>query len=392
MAVQYGPMPDPHGDAPDPSQRPPDRRVLAVIDGRTLIYIVVGLLALAAAFAVFHLASDVLTRIAVGVVLALALDPLVKNTQRRLRWRRKPAVVFVSAVLFALTMTVVLLLGPAAVQQARDFSTELPQTVRDLYDFPVIGPRLEAADAAGKVEEWIQNLPARIDDETIANAADRLLGGALNAITVVVVAFAILLDGELLVSRIRRLIPAARRDAADHAGRILYRTFGSYFGGSLTVAVMMGIYVLALGLILGVPLAPLAAIWAMITDLIPQVGGFLGGGFFVLLALTQGVVIGLVALVLFVLYMNVENHIIQPAVIGQAVDLTPPTTMLAALVGGAAAGVPGALVATPLVGAAKVLYREFRYGPSDAEHAPRRTIIRRVRDRLVRRSETEPTA
>ena len=51
----------------------------------------------------------------------------------------------------------------------------------------------------------------------------------------------------------------------------------------------MGLYVLALGLLLGIPLAPLAALWAMLTDLIPQVGGFLGGSFFVLLATTQGV-------------------------------------------------------------------------------------------------------
>ena len=68
----------------------------------------------------------------------------------------------------------------------------------------------------------------------------------------------------------------------------MYRTIGRYFGGSITVAVLMGLYVLALGLLLGIPLVPLAALWAMLTDLIPQVGGFLGGSFLVLLASTQG--------------------------------------------------------------------------------------------------------
>ena len=65
----------------------------------------------------------------------------------------------------------------------------------------------------------------------------------------------------------------------------------------------MGLYVLALGLVLGVPLAPLAAIWVMLTDLIPQVGGFLGGSFFVLLATTQGMTTALIAAGGFVLYM-----------------------------------------------------------------------------------------
>jgi len=62
--------------------------------------------------------------------------------------------------------------------------------------------------------------------------------------------------------------------------------------------------------------------------------------------------------VVFLGYQQLENNLIQPAVVGQAVNLSPPTTMLAALVGGAAAGVPGALVATPLLGAAKAVYLE----------------------------------
>ena len=140
----------------------------------------------------------------------------------------------------------------------------------------------------------------------------------------------------------------------------MYRTIGRYFGGSITVAVLMGLYVLALGLLLGIPLVPLAAVWAMLTDLIPQVGGFLGGAFLVLLASTQGATTALIAGAAFVLYMNLENHVIQPAIVGRSVDLTPPTTMVAAFIGAAVLGVPGALVATPLVGAAKAIYMEAR--------------------------------
>ena len=69
--------------------------------------------------------------------------------------------------------------------------------------------------------------------------------------------------------------------------------------------------------------------------------------------------------------MNLENHLIQPAIVGRSVDLTPPTTMVAAFVGGAVAGVPGALVATPLVGAAKAIYLEAR-GMAEARRRRRR--------------------
>ncbi len=136
----------------------------------------------------------------------------------------------------------------------------------------------------------------------------------------------------------------------------MYRSIARYFAGSITVALLNGTVVMATGLILGVPLALLAGIWAAITNMIPQIGGFLGGSFFVVLAFSQGALTGVIALVVFLAYQQLENHVIQPTVIGRAVHLTPPTTMLAALIGGAAGGVPGALVATPLIGAAKSVW------------------------------------
>ncbi len=173
---------------------------------------------------------------------------------------------------------------------------------------------------------------------------------------VLVTAVAVMLDGESLVNRFRRVVPPEHAGRVDDVGRVIYRTFGNYFAGSLFVAILNGLVVLTTAIILGVPLAPLAGLWSSLTNLIPQIGGFLGGGFLVLLALTQGPLTAAIAAGVFLIYQNLENNIIQPTVVGRAVDLTPPTTMLAALIGGALAGVPGALVATPIVGAAKVLY------------------------------------
>ena len=65
-------------------------------------------------------------------------------------------------------------------------------------------------------------------------------------------------------------------------------TVGRYFAGSLLIAVLAGCGILIVGLLAGVPLAPVAAAWVMVTNLIPQVGGFLGGALFVLLGATQG--------------------------------------------------------------------------------------------------------
>jgi predicted PurR-regulated permease PerM len=89
-----------------------------------------------------------------------------------------------------------------------------------------------------------------------------------------------------------------------------------------------------------------------------------GGIPFVLFALTQGAGVGVICLVFFVVYLNFENHILQPIIIGRTVHLSPPATMTAALVGVSAAGVVGALVAVPLLGTAKAIYLELRPGAS----------------------------
>ena len=107
----------------------------------------------------------------------------------------------------------------------------------------------------------------------------------------------------------------------------------------------------------------------MITNLIPQIGGFLGGSFFVLLAFSAGPLTGLLALIGFVAYMNFENNVIQPAIVGQSMNLSPPTTMVAALIGGAVAGVPGAMAVTPLVGTAKAIVRGLRGEPLEPPKA-----------------------
>jgi predicted PurR-regulated permease PerM len=373
-----------------PEARPPRRFVVTIAPTSVLALVVAGVGALFV-FPLVRPAATGLTHIAIGVLLGLALFPIVVVVRTRLHCRHTVAVLIVGTAVLLFAVLVGIVMGPPAVSQAEKFGHQLPETVRGLYDLPIVGPRLKHADAAAKVQRWVKDLPARVDSETVADVTRSLLGGAVALVTVVIVAIAVLLDGEIFVRRVRGIIPAAGRDRADEIARIFYRVVGKYFAGSLVVAVLAGMYILAIGLMFGVPLAPIAALWMVITDLIPQVGGFLGGAFFTLLAVSQGVTIGVFCLLLYLLYQNIENHVIQPAIVGQAVDLSPPTTMLAALVGGAAGGIPGALFATPLVGAVKQLYLEFRFGHTTLDETSRRQRVRQIFRRRSRSGKTAPS-
>lgn len=342
--------------APGDAGRTPSDRIVVDVDPWSFVALALAGGVALALFAVSALAKDVLTGIGVGVLLGMAVSPVVSRVQRRWGTSRGLAVVIVGTGLTLAVAAVVVLVAPAAVAQSQEFSDELPSTVRQFYSWPIIGDRLAEADAAGSVERWIEQAPADIDDATLARLGERLLGGVLSALIVVVTALGVLVDGEVVVRRFRTLVPAERRARTDRLGRIVYATFGSYFAGSLLVAVLAGLVTLSTGLVLGVPLAPVAGLWTTLTNLIPQIGGFLGASFFGLLAITEGPVPAVVGVAIIVAYQNLENHVISPAIVGRAVNLSPPATMLAVLVGAAAAGVPGALVATPLLGAVKAIY------------------------------------
>ena len=377
----FGGVTDPAEGSADVVEEPA-QTVEVGLTASSLAFVTMALLVAGAVFWLFGSATATITKIAIGIVLAVALDPLI-SALRRHGWSRPSAATAVGVGMLGLFGVVLSLLGPPAIDQAGQFEQQLPQTVEEFYTLPLVGSWLEENDAADTVEQWVQGLPSSIDDQTVSDTVTSLVGRVASAVTVLAVAFAVMLDGEWLVGHARRLLPPSRRSAADRLGRIVYDTFGRYFAGSLTIAVLAGMNTLIIALVFDIPLAPVAAIWTMITNLIPQVGGFLGGAFLAILALSVSPWVAIGAVVWFVLYMNFENNIIQPAVIGRAVNLSPPTTMMAAFIGAAVAGVPGALVATPTVGVVKRLYFVFVKGQdnlaSDGRVARSRRTSRRAR-------------
>lgn len=358
----------PPGDAPGPVDVPV--RVVD-LDWRSVAVVLAAFVALVAATALIGSAPRTMAALGVATILALGLNPLVENLRRRFRIGRAPAVAAVLVAAASVVTVLGLLLVPPAIRQARDLGAELPTVVAELADLPVIGDDLEEAGVPAQVERTIRDLPDRLAGDTtpLENAARSAADTLLAAVVTGLFAVTLLVDGERLLRGGRRLVPVRARPKADRAAALAYGAVGRYVAGSLLVAGVAGVAVLIAGLVLGVPLTPLAAAWVMVWDLVPQIGGAAGGIPFVLLGLTQGVGTGLACAAFFVVYLQIENNVLGPLLVGQAVKLSPPATMTAALVGVSAGGVVGALLAVPLVGAAKAVYLELRPG---REAAPSR--------------------
>lgn len=357
------------------------------LDWRSPAVLVVACIVVGAAAGLVRSTPRTLTWLVIGGLLALALNPLVEYSQARLRCRRGVAVGAVLLAFLAALMVIGVVLGPETVRQARSLQRDVPEVVDQLTDLPLVGDAMARNDVPAKVQDWIENLPDRLagSQSTVTGAARSVASGALAGFITLLIAVTLMLDGQRLVRAGRRLVPAERRPRADRLGRLFYRVIGKYFAGSVLVAVLQGLVVLVVGLIMGVPLIPLVAVWVMVFNLVPQIGGAVGGIPFVLLAFTQGATTGVVCAVFFVLYMNFENHVLSPIIIGDAVNLAAATTMVGAIVGVSVAGVPGALVAVPLMGVGKAIYLELRSDGTALEPGrgpgPLQTLVGRFRRR-----------
>ena len=353
---------------------------------RQAAVVAVGVLVSLGVLAAVRGTRRTLTWFVIAMVLALALQRIVEPVADRIGGRQRVATAIVSVGAVGVLVLLTVIVGPMASKRAAAFGRELPQMTQRLGDLPLIGRYLRDHQAPQAVERWLSDIPNSLGRNS--DKVKRALQGAADAAlaTAVIAMFTVgmLVDGARVFRQVRGSFAARTRQRLDQSAGIVAETVGRYFAGSLLVAGLAGAASLVTGLALGVPLAPLAAAWIAITNVIPQIGGLLGGVVFVSLGMTQSSTVGAACLAYFLVYQQIENHIIQPTVVGKAVQLSPVATMMAALIGGSTAGVPGALIAVPLVGAVRSVGLQLMgRDPDVSRHV--KSIDRSLRHRLAAR-------
>lgn len=312
---------------------------------------------------------------AVGAFVAIGLDRAVTFAHRRARMPRIVAIHVVLSLLVIVVAAVVVVAGPSITDSAATIARDAPATVESLESLPFVGPTLARHGAAERVERWLSALPDQLVATDAAGRAVRAAGdGLLGAGWILAMALAILWDGPRLVMAAQRRIPLDRRQRAVRFGRAAHTALSNVVAAALFVATLNGTIVMLLAIAFGIPLAPLLGLWAMVWNLIPQIGGFVGALPLVALGLGQGPLTGIIVLVVFVAYQTFENHVLQPFIGSRVVRLPPLVVLAGALLGAALVGVVGALLAGPVLGVAKVAIDEFtdrtRVDDRDADGGP----------------------
>ena len=344
---------------------------------RTVLMILGILIGVAIVLEVVWISRHIIAWILIALFLALALNPAVDRLQRRIGDRRgaATAVVFLAAI--AAIAGIGALFIPTLVHQVNDFANNVPDYLDDLT---------KGRGRLGFLETKY-HLVQKARDALHQGGAKKLFGLSGTAlaltrsvITVVVgivtiafMTFFMLLEGPAWVERGYGLLPAASQPRWRAVGRDIYRTVGGYVTGNLLISLIAGVTTTIVLLIVGVPYAVALGLIVAILDLIPLAGATIAAIIVGIIAFLHSIVAGIVVVVFFIVYQQLENHLLQPVVYGRTVQLSPLAVLISVLIGAELAGVLGALGAIPVAGSIQVILREVlraRRGEPALEPAP----------------------
>jgi predicted PurR-regulated permease PerM len=308
---------------------------------------------------VVWIARQVLTWVLIAIFFALAMNPAVDWFQRHGIRRRGMATGITVILVFAGLALLGLLFIPTLVREVNGFAQALPGYVDDITHRR---GRLGFLESKYHVTE-------RVRTAVEEGGATRILGltgtalaitkGIITAIvatvTIIFMTVFMLLEGPIWMGRFYAMLPERSRARWRGVGDSIYRTVGGYVTGNLLISVIAGITSTLVLLVLGVPYAVALGLLVAILDLIPLAGATIAAIIVCTIGFIHALTAGIILIAFFIVYQQIENHVLQPLVYSRTVQLSPLIILVSVLVGAQIAGVLGALAAIPVAGSIQVV-------------------------------------
>jgi predicted PurR-regulated permease PerM len=348
------PFAERRGATDRPTVRPPTPRVALLLVAAVVV-----------AFLLYR-GREALSPFVVGALLVYLLDPPVEWLSRR-RLPRWIAVLVVYVVVLVLLVQALGIMTRPLVEQVRAFADDLPSLLsraEDFYRTIDMPPALrQAADG------WLAQLTkgGGIDPGLFApvvNLTAGFVSGLFGYLIIPVWAFYLLKDRPTLTRAFDRSLPSGWRYDVWEVIHEVERVFGQWVRAQLILGLTVGVATFVGLEILNFFVDPifgrfalLLAVSAGILELLPIIGPIIAAVPAVLLAATAGPNAAVAALLLYLLVQQIENNVLVPKIQGDAVELHPSVVMLSLVIGGAIAGLLGAILALPITAAGRNVFR-----------------------------------
>jgi predicted PurR-regulated permease PerM len=324
-----------------------------------------------------YLSRHVLLLVYVGALFAIGVSPLVRLLERRRalalgtgglpRWA---AILAVYVGFLGVVAGVGFVVLSPLVRQARELARQLPSVLErvqaSLVERGVLAERIT-------LQEALEKAPVGSSADyvtTVLGALWGVLGGIVGVLTILILAFYLLVEAESILATFVRLFPRRRRSRVEAVSREITRKVSAWLGGQLLLSAIIGATA-AIGLgLLGVPYFYVLALIAAIGEVIPVVGPILAAIPGIAVAFGESRSLALWVALFYLVQQQLENHVLVPKLMERQVGVSAATVIVALLVGSAVLGVVGALLAVPTAAIIQVLFQQLVLGEEGEDPAP----------------------
>src|SRR3954453_6878975 len=335
----------------------------ATVPVRTILATIGLILATVVAVLFVMRVEQVLVWMLIALFFTVALYPLVDLVQRRMTWcRRSLATLVVFLVVFLVLGGLLAVFAVPLATEGTQLAGQLPGIITEARaGRGPVGDLLERTNAL----QFVQNNQERISAfaTSLGTPALNLLRGVgtglVAAVTIFVLSYLAVLEGPKVVEGTLALFAPQRAERIRRVTRDCAKTVTGYISGNLLISVICGVLTYAVLKITGVGFAGLIALFVALADLIPLVGATLGAVVASIAAFLHSVPAGIAVVIFFVIYQQLENHLLQPVIFARTVKLNPLAVLIAILLATELAGILGALLAIPVAGIIQVVLRDL---------------------------------
>jgi predicted PurR-regulated permease PerM len=299
-----------------------------------------------------------------GFVLMASMRPIV-NWLKKKGFSKGFAITLPYFFLLVIILGVVVLIAVPLVNQMTELAKVLPQWLESaltfLEDFSIGGYSVDVGSISSYITEIIKGFPTADNVKNVATFLSDFFGFGAFLVTSVIFSIYLVSEHDTLAEiAFIRIVSTEKRDRVKQLVSDVEEKLGSWVLGQGVVSTSVMLFTWVLLSILEVPFALPLAIFTGFINVIPNLGSTISGTFMALITLiTVNPISALIVGGAFVIYQLVENSLIVPKVMGNAVGLKPIFVMLGVIVFLTFFGLIGGFVAVPLMVIAKILYEFY---------------------------------
>lgn len=343
------------------------RRTEVTVRTATLIRVFISIIIFLGVLEFLSKITTAILLLVVAFFLALALNAPVQWIARRLPNRGKHERRALATVISFLIVIVILggfiaTVAPPIVNQSRNFINNVPRYVASAQNqnsefsqfIRHYHLQSEAKDFGNQLKNRLNNFAG-----TAVNAITTVVESVVFVLTVLVLTFLMLVEGPRWLHYAYKILPDKHEKHAEKLAHEMYRVVRGYVNGQVILAAIAAILILPALLILHVSYPIALTFVIFLFGLMPFIGHTISATIITIVALFHSWIAGVIILAYYILYINIENYVIQPRLQSLMTRMSPLTVFAAVVIGVSFYGIVGGLLAIPVAGCIKVLVVDY---------------------------------